>query len=90
MLQRHDEIFKLNVKDVGAAESLARANDRAGLPFRAVNAEQTAPGKASPNDRPSHGKNKGSSAHGNAIHHCMVMLYISREKERENANSAFS
>lgn len=47
MLERHDEIFKRNVKDVGAAESPARANDRAGLPFPTVNAEQTAPGKAS-------------------------------------------
>lgn len=39
--------------------------------------EQTAGGKTrSPNDRPSHGENKGSRSHGNAIHHCALMLEV--------------
>lgn len=36
-----------------------KANDQAGLTSQAVNVEQTVPGKPSPNDRPSQGKNKG-------------------------------
>lgn len=39
--------------------------------------EQTAGGKTtSPNDRPSHGENKGSRSHGNAIHHRALMLQV--------------
>lgn len=38
-----------------------KANDQAGLTSQAVNVEQTVPGKPSPNDRPSQGKNKGTA-----------------------------
>lgn len=38
-----------------------KANDQAGLTSQAVNVEQTVPGKPSPNDRPSRGKNKGAA-----------------------------
>lgn len=58
-----------------AGKSPTEANDQAALPFQAVNVEQTASGKTtSPNDRPSHGENKGSRSHGNGIHHCTLLL----------------
>lgn len=81
MVARRDKIFKVNAKGAGVraggSEAPAEANDRTALPFQAVNVEQTAGGKTrSPNDRPSHGENKGSRSHGNAIHHCALMLEV--------------
>lgn len=81
MVARRDKIFKVNAKGAGGraggSKAPAEANDRTALPFQAVNVEQTAGGKTrSPNDRPSHGENKGSRSHGNAIHHCALMLKV--------------
>lgn len=49
-----------NIKSPLKQIILVKANDQASLTSQAVNVEQTVPGKPSPNDRPSYGKNKGA------------------------------